>query len=332
MCDIWQRQDSAEFPAADLERHRNSLRSLRVQQVVLTGGEPLLHRGLPAILAFFRSLDVRITLLTTGLLLEKHADLLATHVDEVIVSLDGPPAIHNQIRRIPRAFEVIARGIDALRLLRPAMPIACRTTVQRQNHTALRATVDAAHALGADSISFLPADLSSAAFNRQQPWTPDRQADVALSAPELHALAAEIEALVNTHADDLRTRYIREDAAKLRRLAHRFREHLEATPPVAPRCNAPFVSAVWEVDGTLRPCFFHAPTASTAHATLEQALNSNPAQHFRSTLDVASNPTCQRCVCSLNYTAPSTPNALSSPPKPRCHPERSRRTCIRPCP
>jgi hypothetical protein len=56
-----------------------------------------------------------------------------------------------------------------------------------------------------------------------------------------------------------------------------------------------------EVDGTLRPCYFHPATASTAEATLEQALNSTTARAFRSHLDVPTNPTCQRCVCSLNY-------------------------------
>jgi MoaA/NifB/PqqE/SkfB family radical SAM enzyme len=301
MCDIWQRADARHLAAATLERHRESIVSLGVRQVVLTGGEPLLNRELPGILAFFRSLPVRVTLLTSGLLLEKRAELLAEGVDEIIVSLDGPTTIHDAIRRIPRGFETIASGVKAIRRLRPAMPIACRTTVQKQNHTYLRATVQAAHQLSLDSVSFLPADLSSSAFNREQPWDATRKSEIALDASEVLALDAEIELLIATHRTEIHTGFIRESESKLRHLVTRFRERLDGTEPTAPRCNAPWVSAVMEVDGSLRPCFFHDVTASTMNLTLAEALNSPASQAFRARLDVATNDTCRRCVCSLNY-------------------------------
>jgi MoaA/NifB/PqqE/SkfB family radical SAM enzyme len=301
MCDIWQREDAQELSVAMVERQRESLIELKVRQVVLTGGEPLLHRDLAAILDFFRGLNIHITLLTTGLLLAKRAELIAASVDDIIVSLDGPAPVHNAIRRIPRAFETMAQGIEAVRRLNPALPIAARTTVQKQNHTQLRATVDAARALGLESISFLPADVSSLAFHRDQPWDAERQADVALNADEFHALIAEIDALIAQKTHEISTGFIRESLEKLRRLVQRFRERLENTTPKAPKCNAPWVSTVLEVDGTLRPCFFHAPVAHTAHTTLAEALNSPRARAFRETLDIPTNPTCQRCVCSLNY-------------------------------
>ena len=301
MCDIWQRKDSHEFAATALEAQRESLLSLGVRQVVLSGGEPLLHRELEAFCSFLHGLGIRITLLTTGLLLHKRAALVAAHVDEIIISIDGPAPVHNSVRRIPRAFETIARGIASVRSLCPAMPIAGRTTVQKQNHNQLRATVDAAHALGLDSISFLPADLTSAAFNREEAWAPSRQQEIALDTSEIVELEAEIEALLRTHRDDLTSRFIVEGEAKLRRLANRFREHLSGASGQAPLCNAPWVSAVVEFDGTVRPCFFHPPTGSLATSSLASALNTGSAQSFRSSLDVASNPICKRCVCSLNY-------------------------------
>jgi MoaA/NifB/PqqE/SkfB family radical SAM enzyme len=306
MCDIWQRTDAQELSASSLFRHRDSLIHLGVRQVVLSGGEPLLNRDLPAILDFLSALNIRVTLLTTGLLLQKRAELLVDGVDDIIVSLDGPAPIHDSIRRVPRAFQTITRGIEAIRSLRPTMPIACRTTVQKQNHSHLRATVDAAHSLELDSISFLPVDLTSIAFNRESPWASGRQEEVALTAPELATLEVEIEELIANYRFDISTRFIRENEPKLRHIGVRFREHLSGTPPRSPKCNAPWVSTVMEVDGTLRPCFFHPPVASTTELTLEQALNTPSARAFRANLDVASDPTCQHCVCSLNYqTNPS---------------------------
>ena len=304
MCDIWQRETGRALALAELERHSDSFRQLGVRQVVLSGGEPLLNRELASICDLLHSLDVHISLLTTGLLLRAKASLVAASVDEVIVSLDGPAEVHNAIRRIPRAFQTIAHGIEAVRALRPSIPISCRTTVQKQNHLHLCATVDAARSLALDSISFLPADVSSTAFHREEPWTADRTSEVGLTLTEVVALEAEIERIIETHSQDIHTKFVAENQAKLRRISVRFRERIENTPPQSPSCNAPWVSAVMEVDGSLRPCFFHPAVASTRHLTLEEAINRPSAMAFRSRLHVAVNPTCQRCVCSLNYRAP----------------------------
>ena len=302
MCDIWKRKDGREFHAADLERHRESIRTLGVKHVVLTGGEPLLNRELGPICEFFRDLGLRVTLLTTGLLLQKKADIVARGFDDLILSIDGPPEIHDRIRRVSGAFRTIQNGVSEVRSRRAGMPISCRTTVQKLNHTHLRATVSAARSLGLDSISFLAADISSAAFNREQRWAPQRQDEIALSRAEVIALEKEIELLIQTHQEDIDRSFIAESNAKLKRIGTRFRELVDHTPPKAPICNAPWVSAVIEVDGGVRPCFFH-PSIGNAHQlTLEEAINTETALSFRSGLKIASNPTCQRCVCSLNYT------------------------------
>ena len=301
MCDIWKRKDGRELHAADLERHRASIRTLGVKHVVLTGGEPLLNRELDAICEFFRDLGLRVTLLTTGLLLQKKADIVASGFDDIIISIDGPPDVHDRIRRVSGAFQAIQKGVSEVRARRPGIPISCRTTVQKLNHTDLRATVSAARTLGLDSISFLAADISSAAFNREERWAPERQNEIALSRAELIELEQEIELLIQTHQEDIAQGFIAEGNAKLRRIGSRFREHIDGVPPKAPICNAPWVSAVIEVDGSVRPCFFH-PSIGNAHQlTLEEAINTETALSFRSSLKIASNPTCRRCVCSLNY-------------------------------
>lgn len=301
MCDIWKRKDGREFHAADLERHRRSIRTLGVKHVVLTGGEPLLNRELDAICRFFREMELRVTLLTTGLLLRQKAEIVAVGFDDIILSIDGPPEIHDRIRRVPNAFQSIQKGVSAVRARRPGMQISCRTTVQKLNHAHLRATVSAAKLLGLTSISFLAADISSAAFNRKQRWSPERQNEIALSRAELIELEEEIELLIQMHQEDIDSGFIAESNAKLRRIGARFREHIEGLPPKAPICNAPWVSAVIEVDGNVRPCFFHPSVGNTNQLTLEEAINTEAALSFRSRLKIASNPTCQRCVCSLNY-------------------------------
>ncbi len=301
MCDIWKREKHEQVRVEDLERHRESLRKLGVRQVVLSGGEPLLHGDLRALCEFFRAESIRLTLLTTGLLLLKRADEVSALFDEVIVSIDGPREVHDGVRRIYGAFDVIAQGVAEIRRRKPELVVACRMTVQKANHCYLRATVRAAKTIGFGSISLLAADLTSEAFNRPLVWPGERQSEIALTEKEVGELEEEIERLIVEHDGDIRRGYIAEGAAKLRRIGRRFREHLGQAIPESPTCNAPWVSAVVEVDGSVRPCFFHRAVGNIGSETLEEVINGEAARAFRESLDVRENPTCRRCVCSLNY-------------------------------
>jgi MoaA/NifB/PqqE/SkfB family radical SAM enzyme len=221
-------------------------------------------------------------------------------MDDVIVSIDGPREIHDRIRGVPDAYRRLERGIRALRGHRATMPIHGRCTVQRNNFRYLRATVRAALELKLDSISFLAADMATEAFNHLSPWPEDVMAKVALNAVEVEELAAEIEGLTCEYQEDVRSGFIRENPEKLRRIERHFRAHLGEIAPVAPRCNAPWVSAVIESDGAVRPCFFHQPIGNLQEGTLVDIVNSDAAVEFRSRLHISSNAICQRCVCSLS--------------------------------
>jgi Fe-coproporphyrin III synthase len=95
-----------------------------------------------------------------------------------------------------------------------------------------------------------------------------------------------------------------ESPDKLRRIVHHFNAYLGLVEPVAPRCNAPWVSAVVETDGTVRPCFFHAPIGNVSEQSLIEVVNSPRALEFRQSLRIAENPICRRCVCSLYSPVP----------------------------
>ena len=179
MCDIWRIREAQEITPADLEQHLDSFRKLGVRWVVFSGGEPQLNEKWSYLAQMLRSAGSRVTLLTAGLLLKSQAQAVADSVDDVIVSLDGPPAVHNNIRRVPDAFEQMAEGVRALRQIRPDMPVRARCTVQKANHRSLRAVVQSAKEIGLTSISFLAADLTSSAFNRPEGWLPDRADRVA---------------------------------------------------------------------------------------------------------------------------------------------------------
>jgi len=305
MCDIWRIREAKEITPSHLESQMASLRELHVRWSVFSGGEPQLNEKWSQLAKMLRAVGSRVTLLTAGLLLKPQAQTIADSVDDVILSLDGPPAVHNSIRRIPDASERMAEGVAALHQLRPQMLVGARCTVQKANHHLLRAAVAHAKRVGLTSISFLAADLTSSAFNRSEGWPPERLDRVALIPKEVDILEMEIEQLIRD--EQATPGFVLESPAKLRRIVQHFRAHLGQATHVAPHCNAPWVSAVIEASGDVRPCFFHAVMGNIHRQALPAILNSPEALNFRSSLDIANDEICRRCVCSLYLPKMTSP-------------------------
>jgi Fe-coproporphyrin III synthase len=301
MCDIWKaNRTGTSLSANTLARLSTDLRALEVQEILLSGGEALMHPNLWALCAIVKALPARITLLSTGLLLARHAEAVTQWCDEVIVSLDGPPAVHNAIRGIANAFDGLAKGVAALRKAQPGFAVSARCVLQKLNFRHLPQIIETAHALGLDRISFLNADTSSSAFNRPGGWGQDHIDAVCPDEPESAELCERIEEFIAGHGADFASRFIAETPDRLRRLGQYYcAVHGKCEFPEV-RCRAPWVSTVIETDGTVRPCFFHDALGNIHENDLYAILNSEKAVAFRGALDVRSDPICKRCVCTFN--------------------------------
>jgi MoaA/NifB/PqqE/SkfB family radical SAM enzyme len=168
--------------------------------------------------------------------------------------------------------------------------------VQRANHHCLLETVAAARELSLTSLSFLAADVTSTAFGRNLAWPDERQASVRLTPQQTETLRDQIEELIRAGDG-----FVSDTPRHLRRIVAHFRALLGLEEFEAPRCNAPWVSAVLEPDGALRPCFFHPVVGSLAGGGLAAALNGPSAKAFRQNLNIAADRVCRRCVCSVHY-------------------------------
>ncbi len=302
MCDIWKANANKQTLGEDeLEPHLDNFRRLGVAWVVLSGGEALMHPNLFALCKHLRALDARITLLSTGLLLPRFAEDVVQSIDEVIVSLDGPPEVHDEIRRIPRAFDKLAAGVAALRALRSDYPVTARSVIQRRNATHITETICAARdTLGLDRLSFLAADVSSSAFNRAEGWAQDQTDDVGLDPARIDEFEAALERALVDESEAFENGFVAESPQHMRRLVAYFRAAAGGGvfPPV--RCNAPWTSAVVEADGQVRPCFFHPAYGKLSDGTIDQILNNDKAVTWRRQLDMSTDATCRRCVCTLH--------------------------------
>jgi Fe-coproporphyrin III synthase len=244
-------------------------------------------------------------LLTSGLALGRLADEIAARFQTVTVSLDGhTDDLYREIRGVD-GLGAVVEGVAKLRARAPHIRVAARSTIHRHNFRALPQLIAKSREMGLDQISFLAADVDagSDAFNRRASLAQvadgaGAPAKLLLNANEVDEFEGVVEATIRTHARDFEEDRVAPGPDGLRRLVSTYRAHLGQGSFRSPSCNAPWASVFIEADGGVRPCFFHAAVGNLRERSLADLL-SEAMPDFRDALDVATDPTCKRCVCSL---------------------------------
>lgn len=164
-------------PSADILRARleRILSVWDVNQVTLTGGEPLRHVGLFALLDLLKQYRVQAHLITNGTYVTEAIaqELVQREVEVVQITLNGPtPELHQaHVGRdsfhdaIRGARALVARGIDVTGCI----------VVTRQNAEHVAAIIEIWREIGARRVAlsrFSPAGVSLA---RMKEWLPRRQ-------------------------------------------------------------------------------------------------------------------------------------------------------------
>jgi len=303
-CDWWRADGAGDLSLAEIAALAAELPRFGTRVVVMTGGEPLVRPDVMELADLFRARGMTLQLLTSGLALGRFAGDIAARFQTVTVSLDGhTPELYRAIRGVD-GLGAVVEGVRKLRDRAPAVGLWARSTIHRHNFRHLPDLIAKSRDMGLDQISFLAADVSSDAFNRPPglPQVADETGSpgrLLLTADEVDEFAAIVETAIRTHTRDFDERRIAPDPTGMRRLVSYYRAHVGQGSFVAPMCNAPWASVFIEANGAVRPCFFHPPVGNLREGSLADLLrDAMPA--FRESLDVATNPTCTRCVCSLN--------------------------------
>lgn len=104
--------------SGDVFRNLAAVRRLGVKFVDFTGGEPLLHAGIPEFLRVARRLGMKTSITTNGLLYPKFAEAIRGQVDLLHLSLDSSiPEQHDDMRGV-RCFDKVMESIRIARELR----------------------------------------------------------------------------------------------------------------------------------------------------------------------------------------------------------------------
>ena len=157
----------------EIARLAGLLAAMGVGDVRLTGGEPLVRRDLPVLIAMLSALEgVReIALTTNGYLLERHAaDLVAAGVDRFNVSVDAlqRDRFYELTRR--DALPQVLRGLEALAAFPEAHPIKVNAVAIRgftESEALPFARFAREHPFEVRFIEFMPLDADRS-WSREQ--------------------------------------------------------------------------------------------------------------------------------------------------------------------
>lgn len=127
MCDVGQKNSNSNFygnlikgeslSIQDWMRFFDSVKEYK-PNIFIVGTEPLLYKDLAKLITYAKQLGFYVGVGTNGYLLEKTAvELVASNLDELSISLDGPATVHDKIRGINGVYEKVMRGMVAVKRL-----------------------------------------------------------------------------------------------------------------------------------------------------------------------------------------------------------------------
>ncbi|WP_236725226.1 radical SAM protein [Amycolatopsis orientalis] len=143
-----------ELDRAERYRIANLIAESQVLGVDISGGEPLLLRDLPELIDVLVAGGCAVSVTTNGTHLARRAEALATRVDAVRISLDGPDARRHDQWRGAGSFDHAIAGIRAA--IAQGIPTQIQAVLLRStDQGSIRATVDLAATLGVSGVTFL---------------------------------------------------------------------------------------------------------------------------------------------------------------------------------
>ncbi|MFH1460636.1 MAG: radical SAM protein [Candidatus Omnitrophota bacterium] len=123
-----------ELSLFQIKKTIDSLVCFNIPVLLLSGGEPLMHRHIFAIIKYAKSKHLRVGLSTNGTLISKQIakKLKSTGIDYVGVSIDGACKTHDKFRNLKGAY---ARAIKGMRNAKDAgIKTGIRFTISKYNY------------------------------------------------------------------------------------------------------------------------------------------------------------------------------------------------------
>jgi MoaA/NifB/PqqE/SkfB family radical SAM enzyme len=203
-CYSWSGPEHSESQSASvLSRAIREAARLGYQIVSFSGGEPLLFRELPELLEVARVSGLHTSVVTNGT--RSTSELWRRSlplIDTLVLSVDGPPDMHNAVRRSPNAFRQLTQAVDDLH--RSGMRFSLIHTLCKQSWSHIDWLHTFATDAGAQLLQLHPIEISGRAKELLDHGSPAMTALDSLDLMQVYLyaqLSVTTEASMRLHAD-----------------------------------------------------------------------------------------------------------------------------------
>ncbi len=269
--------------------------------------EPLVYPHLIESLEYANKKGLYTTITTNALTLKHKAqNLIASGINEVYVSLDGPEEIHNEIRGHKKSFQKAVEGIELLLngSKKPKVNIICAIT--EWNIEYLKELLESLKYLPIDEVGFMHTQFvtkESAALHEKSPWSiiypaSDSNMDLLnLENMDLNRLLEEV-SVIKKSSYPFKVYFSPEiDTKENLQLYYKHTEKI-----IGKQCHAVYSSLMIKSDGTVIPAHgrcYNLEMGNIYHESLKDIWDSKVLKKLRGDLNKAGGlfPACSRC-CS----------------------------------
>jgi MoaA/NifB/PqqE/SkfB family radical SAM enzyme/GT2 family glycosyltransferase len=191
ICDIWKTKSKDEDLGFDaLARILSQAQALKIPEITLSGGEPLLRQDIFNVFETARNLKIKnLGVLSNGILVEKHFEVVMPYLCDntisLVISFDSlKQVVHNTVRNSEIAWEAthaVLRRLAQAKNKNPQINFNVITVILNQNLEELDEIVSFVHSLGANSLQFqslLPNNLKMDERKASGFWVPEERFSV----------------------------------------------------------------------------------------------------------------------------------------------------------
>jgi radical SAM protein with 4Fe4S-binding SPASM domain len=128
MCGQWGETGSSKYYTSEILRQKLSFDLIKKlidevkyykPNITLFGGEPLIHTDWKEIVRYVKDQKLRCNLITNGTMLDQYSqEIVDSRLDEIILSLDGPEEVHDEMRRKNGTFRKLFSGVQKINYLK----------------------------------------------------------------------------------------------------------------------------------------------------------------------------------------------------------------------
>ncbi|WP_296381209.1 radical SAM protein [Winogradskyella sp.] len=269
--------------------------------------EPLVYPHLEASLQYAKHKNIKAGITTNALTLKQKAKVLIENETEVYISLDGPEAIHNEIRGHKKSFQKAVEGIEELLRLNPNVSISIFCVITEWNISYLKEFLDffkpyPLNQIGFMHTNFTPehvANTHNKIWAQSYPATTSNIDEINIDNYDLEKLWTEIEAIKKDSYD-----FPISFSPEINSKEKLYEFYYKPEKFIGKMCNDVFTNMMVKSDGSVIPAHgrcYNLTIGNVHNNTLKDIWNGQIIKKFRSSLNKNGGllPACSRCCSSF---------------------------------